>query len=57
MSLASLIRLLTVLLGSTLLAACGEQDGDRLPEVGARIDQTSVSGVLKKFRERMSPRQ
>lgn len=45
MSLAYLIRLLTVLLSLTLLAACGEQDGDRLPAVGAQIDQTSVSGV------------
>src|SRR5690606_20410505 len=45
MSLAYLIRLLTVLLRLTLLAACGEQDRDRLPAVGAQIDQTSVSGV------------
>src|SRR5690606_17433388 len=45
MSLAHVIRLLAVLLGLTLLAACGEQGGARLPAVGARIDQTSVSGV------------
>lgn len=45
MSFTHLIRLLAVLLGLILLTGCGEQESRRLPAVGARIDQTSVSGV------------
>lgn len=45
MSFAHLTRLLVVLLGLAILAGCGEQGGNRLPAVGARIDQTSVSGI------------
>lgn len=45
MSQAHLTRLLAILLCLTLLAGCGEQSSSKLPAVGARIDETSVSGL------------
>lgn len=44
MTSAHFTRLLVGLLGLVLLAGCEEQ-GDRLPAVGAKIEETSVSGI------------
>ncbi|HEX7076197.1 MAG TPA: poly(3-hydroxybutyrate) depolymerase [Hyphomicrobiaceae bacterium] len=45
MSQAHLTRLLAILLCLTLLAGCEKESSSRLPAVGARIDETSVSGL------------
>jgi len=45
MDLALLTRALIVLLGVSLLVACEQKGASRLPALGARIDETSVSGI------------
>lgn len=45
MILAPLTRMLVALLALALLAACEQRGTSRLPELGARIDETSVSGI------------